>query len=519
VANLSRQGKIYRESRQRRGYINMVWSADMGIDLGTATVLVYLKGKGIVLNESSVVAIDQKSKKVLAVGENARNMLGRTPGNIVATRPLREGVIADFDATEIMLKHFIMQVCKRRSLFRPRVVVCIPAGTTSIEKKAVIEAITRTGAKEAYLIEEPRAAALGAGLDIFEPSGSMVVDIGGGTTDMAVLSMGETVTSCSVKVGGDKFDEAIIRYIKKEHNLFIGERSAESLKIEIGMEEYLVGVVAAEMPSSFHMEALKAQAVIARTYALQKRKETGGNGCKNHPGSDLCTDSACCQAWEDVGISLAKWPTDEAPSYLQRIQEAVRATHNMIVTYEGEPIEAVYHSTCGGVTEAAAEAWSGNNSLFYLQSVECSYCRHSPYFKKEIVMESSAYAAALKNQKGALPVLGEGNIPLLEVRKCSSSGRNLLLSVGNSEQIYSGTEVRSLLGLPSTFFRWHTENGRIIFTTRGHGHGVGLCQYGADGMGREGKNYQEILKYYYQGVEISRRQEAGGRDQKTGEKN
>lgn len=212
----------------------MVWSADMGIDLGTATVLVYLKGKGIVLNESSVVAIEQKSKKVLAVGENARNMLGRTPGNIIAIRPLKEGAIADFDATEIMLKHFITKVCKRRSFFKPRVVVCIPAGTTSIEKKAVIEAITRTGAKEAYLIEEPRAAALGAGLDIFEPSGSMVVDIGGGTTDMAVLSMGETVTSSSVKVGGDKFDEAIIRYIKKVHNLFIGERSAETIKIEIG---------------------------------------------------------------------------------------------------------------------------------------------------------------------------------------------------------------------------------------------------------------------------------------------
>lgn len=318
--------------------------------------------------------------------------------------------------------------------------------------------------------------------------------------------LGETAEEENMEVDSDEILLKI--YLVKE-----GETK------EIGMEEYLVGVVAAEMPSSFHMEALKAQAVIARTYALQKRKETGGNGCKNHPGSDLCTDSACCQAWEDVGISLAKWPTDEAPSYLQRIQEAVRATHNMIVTYEGEPIEAVYHSTCGGVTEAAAEAWSGNNSPFYLQSVECSYCRHSPYFKKEIVMESSAYAAALKNQKGALPVLGEGNIPLLEVRKCSSSGRNLLLSVGNSEQIYSGTEVRSLLGLPSTFFRWRTENDRIIFTTRGHGHGVGLCQYGADGMGREGKNYQEILKYYYQGVEISRRQEAGGRDQKTGEKN
>lgn len=207
---------------------------DMGIDLGTATVLVYLKGKGIVLNEPSVVAIDQQTGKVLAVGGDAQKMLGRTPGNIIAIRPLREGVIADFDATEIMLKHFIFEVCKRRRLFRPRVVVCIPAGTTSVEKKAVIEAVARTGAKEAYLIEEPRAAALGAGLDIFEPSGNMVVDIGGGTTDIAVLSMGETVISCSVRVGGDKFDDAIARYLKKEKNILIGERSAEALKKEIG---------------------------------------------------------------------------------------------------------------------------------------------------------------------------------------------------------------------------------------------------------------------------------------------
>ena len=158
----------------------MAWSAlDMGIDLGTATILVYLKGKGIVLNEPSVVAIDHQARKILAVGELAQKMLGRTPGNIVAIRPLREGVIADFDITEIMLKHFIYQVCKKRRIFKPRIVVCIPVETTAVEKKAVIEAVTRTGAKEAYLIEEPRAAALGAGLDIFKPSGSMVVDIGG----------------------------------------------------------------------------------------------------------------------------------------------------------------------------------------------------------------------------------------------------------------------------------------------------------------------------------------------------
>ncbi len=212
----------------------MGWAADMGIDLGTASVLVFMEGKGIVLNEPSVVSIDQKSGKVLAVGEYARTMLGRTPENIVATRPLREGVIADFDITEIMLKYFISKVCKARRIFRPRVVVCIPVRTTSVEKKAVIDASLRAGAREAYLVEEPRAAALGAGLEIFEPSGNMVVDIGGGTSDIAVLSMGETVVSTSVRVGGDKFDEAITRYLRKEHNLFIGERTAELLKIEVG---------------------------------------------------------------------------------------------------------------------------------------------------------------------------------------------------------------------------------------------------------------------------------------------
>ncbi len=212
----------------------MAWFSDMGIDLGTATVLVYLKGRGIALNEPSVVAIEQQTRKVLAVGEGAQMMLGRTPGNIVAIRPLKEGVIADFDITEIMLRHFVKIVCNRRRLLRPRVVVCIPAGTTSVEKKAVIEAVTRTGAREAYLIEEPRAAALGAGMEIFEPSGNMILDVGGGTTDIAVLSMGEIVVSKSVRVGGGKFDEAIVRYIKNEFNLLIGERSAEALKIQIG---------------------------------------------------------------------------------------------------------------------------------------------------------------------------------------------------------------------------------------------------------------------------------------------
>jgi rod shape-determining protein MreB len=212
----------------------MAFSTDIGIDLGTASILIYIRGKGIVLNEPSVVAIDHGANKVLAVGTEAQKMLGRTPGNITAIRPLREGVIADFDITEIMLKHNLAKAGEKRRIFRPRVVVCTPAGTTLVEQKAVVEALSRIGARETYLIEEPRAAALGAGLNIFEPSGNMVVDIGGGTCDIAVLSMGEVVESASVRIGGDIFDEAISRYIKRKYNVLIGERTAEMLKIAIG---------------------------------------------------------------------------------------------------------------------------------------------------------------------------------------------------------------------------------------------------------------------------------------------
>lgn len=217
-----------------KGVVGLGFSSNMGIDLGTATVLVYQERKGIVLNEPSVVAIEQRSRKVLAVGVNAQKMLGRTPGNIVTIRPLKEGVIADFDITEAMLRHFINQVTQRRRFFRPRVVVCIPSGTTAVEQKAVIEGLSRAGVKETFLIEEPRAAALGAGLEIFEPSGSMIIDIGGGTTDVAVLSMGEIVVSTCVRIGGDKLDSDISQYVKKKYKLLIGERSAEKLKKQIG---------------------------------------------------------------------------------------------------------------------------------------------------------------------------------------------------------------------------------------------------------------------------------------------
>lgn len=210
------------------------WNMDIGVDLGTASVLVYVKGKGIVLNEPSVVAIDKTTGQIIAVGEDARRMLGRTPGNIVAIRPLREGVIADYDTTERMLRYFIEKACGRRMFFRPRVMVCIPAGVTSVEERAVRQATMQAGAKQAYLIEEPLAAALGAGLDISEASGSIVVDIGGGTADIAVLSLGGIVVSKSLRVGGDKFDEAIVRYIRREYNLMVGERTAEELKITVG---------------------------------------------------------------------------------------------------------------------------------------------------------------------------------------------------------------------------------------------------------------------------------------------
>ena len=206
---------------------------DIGIDLGTATVIAYVKGKGIVLREPSVVAVNNVTNEVLAVGGEARRMLGRTPGNIVATRPLKDGVISDYTVTEKMLKYFINKICGK-FIFAPRIMICIPSQVTEVEKKAVIDAASQAGARKVYLIEEPIAAAIGAGIDISKPCGNMVVDIGGGTTDVAVISLGGSVVSTSIKVAGDKFDEAIVKYIKKKHNMMIGERTAEDLKVNIG---------------------------------------------------------------------------------------------------------------------------------------------------------------------------------------------------------------------------------------------------------------------------------------------
>ncbi len=213
----------------------MLFAKDIGIDLGTANCLVHLKGKGIVLCEPSVVAIQRDTGQVLAVGEEAKKMIGRTPGNIVAIRPMKGGVIADFDVTQSMLKYLINKAIQTKSILaKPRVVICVPSGVTTVEERAVKEAAIQAGAREAYLVEEPMAAAIGAGLPVHEPTGNMVVDIGGGTTDVAIISLGGIVTSRSIRIGGDEMDDAIMQYIKRTYNLMIGDRTAEEIKINIG---------------------------------------------------------------------------------------------------------------------------------------------------------------------------------------------------------------------------------------------------------------------------------------------
>ena len=209
-------------------------TTDIGIDLGTASILVYIRGKGVVLKEPSVVAFDRDTNKIKAIGEEARLMLGRTPGNIVAVRPLRQGVISDYTVTEKMLKYFIQKALGRKMLKKPRISVCVPSGVTEVEKKAVEDATYSAGAREVAIIEEPIAAAIGAGIDISRPCGNMIVDIGGGTTDIAVISLGGTVVSTSIKIAGDDFDDALVRYMRKKHSLLIGERTAEDIKIKIG---------------------------------------------------------------------------------------------------------------------------------------------------------------------------------------------------------------------------------------------------------------------------------------------
>lgn len=229
---------VFVRIRVRKGDLHMfgIGTKDLGIDLGTANTLVYIKGKGIVLREPSVVALQTDTKSIVAVGNDAKNMIGRTPGNIVAIRPMKDGVIADYDTTATMMKYYILNALKRKGTFsrKPYVMVCVPSGITAVEERAVIDATRQAGARDAYTIEEPFAAAIGANLPVWEPTGSMVVDIGGGTTEVAIISLGGIVTSQSIRIAGDEMDAAIISYIRKTYNLMIGERTAESIKVEIG---------------------------------------------------------------------------------------------------------------------------------------------------------------------------------------------------------------------------------------------------------------------------------------------
>ena len=216
------------------GVINKMFAKDIGIDLGTANVLIHMKGQGVVLNEPAVVAIDKTTNKVLAVGEEAHQVVGRTPGNIIAIRPMRDGVIADFDMTEALLSHFLDKLNVKGFFSKPRILICCPTNVTTVEQKAIRQAAEKSGGKKIHLEEEPKVAAIGAGMDIFQPSGNMVIDIGGGTTDVAVMSMGDIVTSESIKVAGDLFDREITIYIKNKYKLLIGERTAENIKLEVG---------------------------------------------------------------------------------------------------------------------------------------------------------------------------------------------------------------------------------------------------------------------------------------------
>ena len=253
----------------------MWFSQDIGIDLGTASVLVYVKGRGVVTKEPSVVAIDKNTGRLCAVGEEARKMLGRTPGNIVAIRPLKDGVISDYNTTEKMIKYFLSKVQKHR-FFKPRVIICVPSGVTEVEERAVIDAGIQAGASRVHLIEEPLAAAIGCGIDIARPYGSMIVDMGGGTSDVAVISLGGIVTSRSIKIAGDKFDEFIVRYVRKKYNVLIGERTAEEMKIEIGCVYKRDAVLTMDVRGRSLVTGLPKTLTISSTEILEALSEPAG---------------------------------------------------------------------------------------------------------------------------------------------------------------------------------------------------------------------------------------------------
>ena len=251
-------------------------AVEIGIDLGTASVLVYVKGKGVILKEPSVVAFDRDTNKIKAIGEEARLMLGRTPGNVVAIRPLRKGVISDYTVTEQMLKYFIQKAIGRMSFRKPRISVCVPSSITEVEKKAVEDATYQAGAREVSIIEEPIAAAIGAGIDISRPCGNMIVDIGGGTCDVAVISLDGIVVSTSIKVAGDDFDEAIIRYVRKKHNLLIGERTAEDIKIKIGTTYPMIEDETLEVRGRNLVTGLPKTVTVTSTETEEALRETTG---------------------------------------------------------------------------------------------------------------------------------------------------------------------------------------------------------------------------------------------------
>ena len=251
-------------------------SADIGIDLGTASILVYVKGKGVVLKEPSVVAFDKNTNDIKAIGEEARLMLGRTPGNVVAVRPLRQGVISDYTVTEKMIKYFVKKALGKKTFKKPRISICVPSGVSEIEKKAVEEAAFAAGARAVYLIEEPVAAAIGVGIDIRKPCGNMIVDIGGGTSDIAVISLGGAVVNASLKLAGDDFDDAIVRFMRKKHNLLIGERTAEEIKIKIGTTYPLVEEEVLEVRGRNIVTGLPKTVTVTSTETEEAFRETAG---------------------------------------------------------------------------------------------------------------------------------------------------------------------------------------------------------------------------------------------------
>ena len=326
---------------------------DIGIDLGTASVLVYVKGKGVVLNEPSVVAIDKNTGKLLKVGAEAQAMLGRTPGNIVAIRPLREGVISDYDMTERMLREFLRKVVGGFQLFKPRVIICVPSGITEVEERAVVDAGIQAGARRVYLIEEPVAAAIGAGIDISKPDGHMVVDIGGGTTEVAVISLGGIVVSRSVRVGGIRMDAAIINFIKREFNMLIGDRTAEDVKFDLGaalpMNDVRRAFVrgrdlvtnlpqTAEITSTMVYEALKApcQAILAAIqYVLERTPpELAGDVMRSGihltgGGALLCGMDRFIATELDMPVLLAKEPMDCAALGIGQLAEELELLQRM----------------------------------------------------------------------------------------------------------------------------------------------------------------------------------------------